>query len=170
MEKVETKYERRRREKPDKMWTKDLTLSHKLWFSNPYIFAISCCKPLSFQTLAILSNRIIVWASTEYAVGLLKDIVIRKSEFSAKTFIAFSRLTEKKTHMPGLSRSNDIQVLIWYWLIKPLYFSTSIYSKLTCLNCLGVIVFKFWSGIDSTNHFISLLQSIQNSHAWTVSE
>ena len=30
---------------------KELSLCHKLWFSNFYIFATKCCRPLIFQTI-----------------------------------------------------------------------------------------------------------------------
>ena len=37
---------------------KELSLCHKLGFSNPYIFGTQCRKPLIFQTYIIRSNRI----------------------------------------------------------------------------------------------------------------
>ena len=33
--------------------TKELSFSHKIKFSNPYIFATRWCKPLIFQTKTI---------------------------------------------------------------------------------------------------------------------
>ena len=38
---------------------KELSLCHKLCFSNPYIFATHCRKPLTFQTMnSIKSNNL----------------------------------------------------------------------------------------------------------------
>ena len=60
----------------------ELSLCHKLKYSNSYIFNIWYYKPLRFQTNVIWSNKFIVWRSTTFGS---KDIVIRKLEFVAKT-------------------------------------------------------------------------------------
>ena len=38
---------------------KELNLCHKLWFSNPYIFATKCRRPYAFQTMkSVHSNNL----------------------------------------------------------------------------------------------------------------
>ena len=37
-----------KRNKSVKLETKELSLCHKLWFSNSYIFAVQCCRHLTF--------------------------------------------------------------------------------------------------------------------------
>ena len=63
----------------------ELSLCHKLKFSNSFIFAISLYKPVIVWTL-------IIWAYGIHSLKYLsittlgcKDIVIRKSEFVAKS-------------------------------------------------------------------------------------
>ena len=64
---------------------KELSFSHKFWFSNWYTFATWWCWPLIFQT-------IIIWSKIVHSLKYLrsptlkcKDIGIRKSEFVTKT-------------------------------------------------------------------------------------
>ena len=59
---------------------KSLNLSHKIKFSNSYIFKTSWCKHSIFQTLIYGSNII---HSLTYQMP--NDIGFRKSEFVAKT-------------------------------------------------------------------------------------
>ena len=67
-----------------------MILCHKLWFSNPYIFETQCCKPLIFQTYIIWSNRTHSLKYQRSRTLESKDIVIRKSEFVAKTQLLWS--------------------------------------------------------------------------------
>ena len=63
----------------------ELSLCHKLKFSNPYIFSTWQYKPLIFQTQIIWSNRIY---SLKYLISTTlagKDIVVNKLEFVTKT-------------------------------------------------------------------------------------
>jgi len=65
--------------------TKELSLCHKFWIYNPYIFGTQCRKSLIFQTYINLSNRI---HSLEYLRSTTlesKDTGFRKAEFVAKT-------------------------------------------------------------------------------------
>jgi len=62
---------------------KQLNLSYKLWFSNPYIFAVQCCRHLTFQTMtSVRSNNKSL--KIQWLMGS-KDIGIRKSEFVVNT-------------------------------------------------------------------------------------
>ena len=64
---------------------KELSLCHKLKFSNPYIYGTWCCRLLILQTKIIWSNRIhslkYLWSTTLES----KDIGFRKADFVAKT-------------------------------------------------------------------------------------
>ena len=67
------------------MRKKELSLCHKLHYSNPNIFRIGYCKPFIFQTQTIWSNRFNSLKYLKFTTFGSKDIVIRKSEFVAKT-------------------------------------------------------------------------------------
>ena len=75
---------------------KSLNLSHKLKFSNSYIFKTSWCNPPIFQTLIYGSNII-------HSLTYLRpnDIGFRKSEFVAKTQFLWFKIR-------------------WWWWTKPL--------------------------------------------------
>ena len=64
---------------------KELSLWNKIKYLNLNIFRIRCCKPLMFQTHIIWSNRIHSLKYLRTASFGSRDIVIRKSEFVAKT-------------------------------------------------------------------------------------
>ena len=65
--------------------TKELSLWNKIKYLNLNIFRTRCCKPLIFQTHIILSNRIHSLKYLRSTTFGSKVIVIRKSEFVAKT-------------------------------------------------------------------------------------
>ena len=64
---------------------KELSLCHKLWFSNPNIFGTQCRKPLIFQTYIFWSNKSHSFKFQRFTTLESKDIGIRKSEFVAKS-------------------------------------------------------------------------------------
>ena len=68
-----------------KFMVKELTLCHKLWFSNPNIFGTQCRNPLIFQTYIFWSNKSHSLKFQRFTTLESKDIGIRKSEFVAKS-------------------------------------------------------------------------------------
>ena len=68
-----------------KIRPKELSLWDKIKYLNFNIFGTWCCKPLIFQTQIIWSNRIHSLKYLRSATFVSKDIVIRKSEYVAKT-------------------------------------------------------------------------------------
>ena len=80
---------------------KELSLCNKIKYLNLNIFRTRCCKPLIFQTQIIWTNRIHSLKYLRYATFDSKDIVIRKSEFAAKTQFLFpwSQLRKKRTYL-----------------------------------------------------------------------
>ena len=65
--------------------TKELSLCHKLWFSNSYIFAVQCYRHFTFQTMtSVRSNNISLKYQRFTTLGS-KDMGIRKTEFVART-------------------------------------------------------------------------------------
>ena len=69
---------------------KELSLRNKIKYLNLEIFRTRSCKPLIFQTQIFWSNRIHSLKYLRSATFGCKDIVIRKSEFVAKTqFLCF---------------------------------------------------------------------------------
>ena len=63
--------------KSPKAATKELSLCHKLLFSNPYNFATKCFRPSIFQTIWILLDQIIkVWniKGLHHQVAKIKEV------------------------------------------------------------------------------------------------
>ena len=65
--------------------TKELSLWNEIKYLNLNIFRTRFCKPLIFQTQISWSNRIHSLKYLRSATFGSKDIVIKKSEFAAKT-------------------------------------------------------------------------------------
>ena len=71
---------------------KELCLWNKIKYLNLNILRTRCCKPLIFQTQIIWCNRIHSLKYLRSATFGPKDIVIRNSEFVAKTqFLSFEK-------------------------------------------------------------------------------
>ena len=64
---------------------KELSFSHKFWFSNWYTFATWWCWPLIFQTIIIWTKMIQTLKYLSFSTFKCKDIRIRKIEFVTKT-------------------------------------------------------------------------------------
>ena len=64
---------------------KKLSFRHKLWFSNPYIFATWWCRPLIFQTLNSVRLKSLRFKFQMFTPSRCKDRGIRKFELVAKT-------------------------------------------------------------------------------------
>ena len=60
---------------------KDLSFCHKLRISNPYIFAIHCCRPYIFQTINSVRSNNLSFKYQWFTPPGCNDIVIRKFEF-----------------------------------------------------------------------------------------
>ena len=67
--------------------SKELSLCHKLWIYNPYIFRTQCRKSFIFQTYIIWSNRIHSLKYQRSTTLESKDIGFRKEEFCGKDSI-----------------------------------------------------------------------------------
>jgi len=70
--------------------TKELSLWNKIKYLNLNIFWTRCCKPLIFQTQIICSNIIHSLKYLRSETFGSKDILIRKSEFVAKTQLLYN--------------------------------------------------------------------------------
>ena len=70
------------------MQTKELSFCHKLWFSNPVIFATRYCRSLIFQTMNCASYSLSLKYQWFTPSGC-KDIRIRIFEFVTKTQFLF---------------------------------------------------------------------------------
>ena len=95
-----------------KLKPKELTLCHKLWFSNPNIFGTQCRKPLIFQTYIFWSNKSHSLRFQRFTTSKSKDIGIRKSEFVAKSQFLCKILT-KSVISPVNWKAQPRQVKIW---------------------------------------------------------
>ena len=72
--------------------SKELSLWNKIRYLSINIFRTQCCKPLKFQTQIIKSNRIHSLKYLRSSIFGPKDIVIRKSEFVAKTQFLYTKI------------------------------------------------------------------------------
>ena len=91
---------------------KDLSLSHKLWFSNPYIWATQYCRPWIFQTMnSVRSNNIRLTCQRCTLQGF-KDIGIRIFDFGAKTQFLCFFIFVRKIKSRGDTRSQSHLLLL----------------------------------------------------------
>ncbi len=86
---------------------KELSLCHKLWFSNHHIFGFQRRKPLTFQTMTSVRSNYI---SLKYLICTKlgsKDIRIINSEFVAKTQFLYTKIiySTSPTHTEHVSLS-----------------------------------------------------------------
>ena len=65
--------------------SKELSLCHKLEFSNPYIFKPQFCRPLIFQTMNCVRSDNLSLKNQRCTQTGCKDIGILNFEFVAKT-------------------------------------------------------------------------------------
>jgi len=92
--------------------TKDLSLCHKLIFSNPLIFATWCCRPLIFQTIISVRLNNLGLKNYRFTPVSYKDIGIRKYKIVTKT--QFLLETLKTSHNKILELINLLRV---FWLL-----------------------------------------------------
>ena len=59
----------------------ELSLCHKLWFSNPYIFTTPCRRPYIFQTMSSVRSNNTSLKYQSFTLSDCKDIGIIKFEF-----------------------------------------------------------------------------------------
>ena len=72
---------------------KELSFCHKLWFSYPYIFAFQCRRPKIFQTMNYFRSNNDSLKYYRLKPSCCKEIAIWKSEFLAKPqFLSTSAL------------------------------------------------------------------------------
>ena len=75
----------------------ELSLCHKLKFSNPYIFETWWCKPLVFQTKIIWASRLHSFKYLRSTTFGCKDIMIRRLKCVAMTqFLSMKRILPLK--------------------------------------------------------------------------
>ena len=87
-----------------------MSLCHKLWFYNSYIFGIQCRKSLIFQTYIIWSNRIHSLKYLRSTTLESKDIWFRKAEFVTKTqfLCKTSQIFPWPFKVQNLSKTNQL--------------------------------------------------------------
>ena len=126
---------------------KELTFSHKLWFSNPYIFATRCCRILIFQTInSVISNT----------PSGCKDIGIRKFKFVANQFL-----------YKLLLWSNDILMVLIKYSQNMHTHNQTIWSEFCQLRFLDLCdickkKFQIWDSAvgDSRSSIVQILSKI----------
>ena len=98
---------------------KELSFSHKFWFSNWYTFATWWCWPFIFQT-------IIIWSKIVHSLKYLrsptlkcKDIGIRKSEFVTKTQFLFVKIRELFCFALDVHKENMFKINLGDWREAP---------------------------------------------------
>ena len=63
----------------------EMSFCHKVWYSNSYIFATQCGKPLIFQTMNFVRSNDLSLIYKRLAPSGWKDLEIYKFKFLAKT-------------------------------------------------------------------------------------
>ena len=87
--------------------SKELSLCNKIKYLNLNIFRTQCCKPLIFQTQINWSNRTHSLKYLRSATFGSKDIMIRKSEFVAKTQFLYATLPARHCDVDRSSSGFD---------------------------------------------------------------
>jgi len=90
--------------------SKELSLCHKLIFSDPFIFATWCCRPLIFQTIISVRLNNLSLKNHRFTVTPLscKDIIIKKFNIVTKTQFLYTKIhiyIQFCIEMVGLNRS-----------------------------------------------------------------
>ena len=93
---------------------KELSLCHKLWFSNPYIFGTQCRKSLIFHTYIIWTDRSRSLKCQRSTTLGSKDTGIRKSKFVAKTQL----LCHASSHISSSKQAIDKKKIFFNSLIR----------------------------------------------------
>ena len=75
-----------------------MSLSHKLWFSNLYIFVTQCGRPQIFQTMNSVRWKNLSLKYQRFAPSGGKNIGIRKSEFVTKTQFLYMPSSEQNLY------------------------------------------------------------------------
>ena len=91
---------------------KELTLCHKLWFSNPNICGTRCRKPWIFQTYIFWSNKSHSLKFQRFKKLESKDIGIRKSEFVANSQILYTNIYELYHYLINLPMHYKVYVVM----------------------------------------------------------
>ena len=142
----------------DKTVSKELSLWNKIKYLNLNIFRTRCCKPLIFQTQIIWSNRIHTLKYLRYATFDSKDIVIRKSEFAAKTQFLYTKIHKYAICIKVfVFNSKELSLCHKFSFIKPIslqpYDENLWYFKLTLFDLITFIV---WN-IKGLRHWVATI-------------
>ena len=95
---------------------KELSLCHKLWFYNPYIFSTQSCKPLIFQTINSVRSINLSLKYQRFTPSGCKDIRIGKFVCVAKTQLLYSLKQVLCGYKKDMSRAtNSICEIVSRW-------------------------------------------------------
>ena len=134
--------------------TKELSLWNKLKYLNLNIFRSRCCKHLIFQTQIIWSNKIHSLKYLKSATSGSKDIVIKKSEFVAKTQFLF---VQKKTNVfekVYLTNHSFWEKTKFFFGKNSNVFSYLFYFSEWSILFVNCWVFFSWTTTFSTKNFV----------------
>jgi len=101
----------------------ELSLCHKLWFSNPYILATQCRRPKLFQTMNTSRSNNLNLKYKRFTKSGCKDIGIKKLEFVAKTqFLSSDSCIKEDIPKPLTKENKNISPLVNFFLglVQPL--------------------------------------------------
>ena len=115
---------------------KELSLCNKIWFFNPYIFAIQCCWPCNdVQRCAMVASfcalglRTILTFSYWFAIYIRRKVAIANVNFSLLFHCDFALL-------------RYCVIAHWYWIKYPVKYSIPS-RALSSGNLLGTASFTF---------------------------
>ena len=81
---------------------KELSFCHKLWFSNPFVFATQCNRPNIFKTMNSVRLNSISLEYQRFTPSGCEVIDFRKFEFVAKTQFLYESIVEQKSRVSFL--------------------------------------------------------------------
>ena len=100
----------------ESMWymTKELSLCHKLKYSNPYIYWTWCCRLLIFQTKIIWCNKVHILKYLRSTTMGCRDIGIIKLEFVSKTQLLCLIMNSWNTNHCLFENYDSFHIINWF--------------------------------------------------------
>ena len=95
-----------------------MSLCHKLWFSNPYIFGTQCLRPYLFQTKYSVRSNNLSLKYQRFTPSGSKDIGIQKFKFVTKAlFLLFVSLQYKNFELWNSTEKNHKYLRPFCWIL-----------------------------------------------------
>ena len=131
-----------------------IRLCHKLWFSNPYIFATKCGRLKIFQTMNFVRQFILNVKYKRFTPSGYKDIGMRKILFAAKTHFLLKILELQLFNCYLSGNSKQIAKICWKCLFFFYFFHFFTTSK--PFNSVSFTVFNLIKNVQKYLYFFKM--------------